>query len=57
MIVVDDIVNVTLSGGSILIGVTVKDVPGNNLIYWTFEDATGSTWVIGPSLTAIEKKP
>ena len=57
MIVVDDIVNVTLAGGGVLVGVTVKDVPGNNLMYWTFEDTTGSTWVLGPSLIAIEKKP
>lgn len=55
MIIVGDTVNVSLSGGGVLAGVEVIDVPGNNMIYWTFEDTDGTTWVVGPSLVAMEK--
>ena len=54
MIQVGDTVNVSLANGGVITG-EVMDIPGNNLIYWTIEAADGTTWVVGPSLTSIEK--
>ena len=55
-IAVDDIVFVTLSGGLFLQNYIVKSIPGNNEVYWEFEDpVTTNRVVVGPSLLSIRK--
>lgn len=55
MIAVNDIVKVSLAEGGTLFEYIVKDVPGNNLIYWTLESPTGETVVVGPSMLLMTK--
>ena len=55
-IAVDDVVFVTLNAGLFLQNYIVKSVPGNNEVYWEFEDpVTTERVVVGPSVQSIRK--